>query len=443
MGAVAVDMGASGARIVCGWLEDGKIVIDEVEQITHDVVDRSWDFKRLKNLTKKGVRVARDRFKKGSVGIDSWGVDHGFIDNKGKLIQDPIAYRDATHVEQFKRLAGHRRRLFQLTGIQHQPFNTLYQLAARREETPSLVTDARWMILPDLLGHMLTGETNYELTQASTTQLMGLDDRWCAEAFEIIGWPMPQTQPSMPGRVIAEIEKGVHLSSVASHDTASAVCGLGTLEDGDIFLNIGTWSLLGTILERPLATPEAEDGGWTNERMHDGRVRFLKNIPGLFIINRLHAELEIEGSVGQWLASGDCDFAGRFDYFSESLFNPLSMAESVLDLATLRPKTSEQWAGLALCSLIDATASQPQALAELFGRKYTRIRLAGGGSRSEKVCRMLAKCSGLPVVAGPVEATALGNIAMQLVAMGELSVSDATAALDASYETITYTPGRS
>ena len=171
----------------------------------------------------------------------------------------PICYRDPSHAEMFERLAPYRAELYAETGIQHQPFNTVIQLAARRHENPSIVDRAhRWLLLPDLMGFLLTGEPHYELTEASTTQLMALDDTWSKRAFEIAGWPVPDLAPSHPGTLGGYVGKGIRWSTVGSHDTGSAVCGFGDLLDDEMFLNVGTWSLIGCILDRPNASTSSD-----------------------------------------------------------------------------------------------------------------------------------------------------------------------------------------
>jgi rhamnulokinase len=434
-------MGASSARFAAGWLEGGRIRYEVVEQLTHEPTDGKWDYPTLLGLCRRAVSYAQENFDKATVGVDTWGVDHGFLDGNGKLVQDPVCYRDPSHVRAYDDMVGHRKRLWELTGIQHQPFNTIYQLAARSMEHGEWPASLRWQLLPDLFGHELTKRLHYEYTQCSTTQLMGLDGKWCDEAFELAGWPTPLQQPKMPGHIVGQIVPGVELASVASHDTASAVCGLGTMEPDDVFLNIGTWTLLGTVIDKPLASHTAEDGGWTNERTHDGRVRFLKNIPGFYIINRLFDEVGTGESVASWLDGADHSFDGHFDYFHRDFYNPERMSTAVIERATKTPTRSEHWSAMALRSLVDATVGQPSDLGELVGRQFTRVRVAGGGSRCNGLCQALADGTGLEVVAGPDEATVLGNLGMQFVAAGEVALPELAELIDASTETRTFEPG--
>lgn len=424
-GAVAVDFGATSGRYAAGWLEGGQIRFEVIEQAPNNPEERGgrlfWNLDSILGLARRAADYAQKHFDTATVGIDTWGVDHGFLDKEGRLLQAPVCYRDPSHVAAFEALKPHRHRLYELTGTQHQPFNTICQLVARRTEDPAFpAAVGSWMILPDLLAYLLTGVRNHELTQASTSQLLGLDDRWSEEAFEIAGWPSPAEQPQRPGGLGGVVMDGVRIAHVGSHDTASAVCGFGDLGDEQMFLNVGTWSLAGCVIDKPLATPEAEAAHFTNERTVDGRVRLLKNIPGFYVINRIHEELGVGTTVPEWLAMAE-PVEERIDLVHPDFFNPPSMVEACAGLIPRRPKTDAEWAGLALGSLTFTIAKQPAELARLTSRRLTSLRVGGGGSQSVAFCQSLADESGLTVYAGPAEATVLGNLAMQLLASGQLA----------------------
>lgn len=423
-GAVAVDFGATSGRFAAGWLEDGQIKFEVIEQMPHAAEENAgklfWNLHAIIELTKRAASYAETRFDDPTVGIDTWGVDHGFLDKSGDLVQAPVCYRDPSNVPAFESLKPDRGRLYELTGIQHQPFNTICQLVARRREDPEFPkTVGSWMILPDLIAYLLTGKRNHEITQASTTQLLGLDNLWSEEAFTIAGWPVPDLQPTMPGKLGGAISGGARIAHVGSHDTASAVCGFGQLGEDQMFLNVGTWSLAGCVIEKPLTSPEAEAAQFTNERTVDGKVRFLKNIPGFYVINRLHEELELKGTVPGWLAKAS-SVDERIDLIHPDFYNPASMVETCALMAGRRPNTESEWAGLALASLTHTIAKQPAELERLTGRRFTGLRVGGGGSQSEAFCQSLADESGLTVYAGPAEATVLGNLAMQFLASGQI-----------------------
>jgi len=442
--AVAIDFGASSGRYALGEYRDGRITFEVVEQIAHAPVERQgrleWDLDALLGLCRRAVSLASAKGAK-TVAIDSWGVDHGFLDSKGVPMGPPVCYRDNSHLAAFDLLKPHREELYALTGIQHQPFNTICQLLARRLADPSLPSRAMdWMILPDFLGYLLSGGRNHELTQASTTQLLNLDGRWSERAFALAGWPTPERTASLPGELGGSVADGVWIAHVGSHDTASAVAGFGSLGLDEMFLNVGTWSLGGCVIPTPIATPEAESLNFTNERTVDGQVRFLKNVPGFYVVNRLHEELGISSSVPQWLGSAVSDLAG-VDLLHPDMFNPDSMVETCVALAGRRPASDAEWAGFALASLVRSLAALPEQLLQLTGRKMSSIRVGGGGSQSAALCQALANATGLRVVAGPAEATVLGNLGMQFLASGVFeSFEDMVSAVTRSADVRTFEP---
>ena len=450
--AVAIDLGATSGRYALGELADGQIRFEIIRQVAHEAEERNgrleWQFWKLLELCKEAALYARDQ---GAItiGIDSWGVDHGFIDSNGEPWGEPVCYRDRSHLAAFESLAPHGHRLYELTGIQHQPFNTIYQLIARRTENPDM-RGAEWMILPDLLGfHLTEGYKNHEMTQASTTQLLGLDGRWSEEAFDLAGWPVPERQPAWPGTYGMQVfiderrlvDSYAYLAHVGSHDTASAVAGFGQLAPDQMFLNAGTWSLAGVVIDEPIATREAEAAMFTNERTVDGKIRFLKNIPGFYVVNRLHKELGINGSVSEWLDSAG-DSKQIVDLFHPDFFNPESMVRVCLAQLQEPPTSDREWAAIALNSMATAVASTVAHVETLTNRKIREIRVGGGGSQSAAFCSRLANRTGRTVKAGPAEVTVLGNLAAQFLAGGYFNGwPQAFKAVENSGEIVEYRPG--
>ncbi|MEQ1821906.1 MAG: FGGY-family carbohydrate kinase [Fimbriimonadaceae bacterium] len=422
--AVAVDLGASSARIATGRLEGGRIRFEIVEQVTHEPIhwcgQLTWDMDALMRVARKALRLAQEN--EATLAIDSWGVDVGFLSMGEKLIPSPVCYRDLSHERVFQSLKESRDRIYGLTGIQHQPFNTLYQLVARAQDSADL-RNATWLMMPDLISCLLGAPPNIEQTNASTTQLCGLDGNWCEEIFDLIGWPMPEFRISNPGRVLTEFE-GARIVSCASHDTASAVFGMGTLTDDVAFMSVGTWSLIGCLLDEP----NLADPGFTNERAIDGRVRYLANVPGFYVVNRVHEELGIKVPVPEWLAMARPDPDQTYpNLMDPKFFNPVSMCEALGETHDL-PTTI-------IGALSQTSASQLKRLERNTGRTFSKIRAAGGGSESEVFCQSLANATGIPVESGPKEATVLGNLACQFWAEGKLeSFQLAREAIDRSFD---------
>lgn len=435
---VAVDLGASSARFAVGRVVGGRIVFEVVEQIPHRTLERegreTWDLETLVGLCRRAWDYAATFGGSATLGIDSWGVDHGFIDPLTGHVTPPVAYRDRSHEAMFAAMVASRPRLYALTGIQHQPFNTIYQLAARAKEGRA---PAPWLMMPDLMGYLLTGTLHCEATMASTTQLVDLGGNWCQEAFDLIGWPVPDLPISQPGHVLATVDH-VSLVSVGSHDTASAVFGLGSLGPDQAFLNVGTWSLLGVLIDQPLLASER----FTNERAVDGRVRYLTNIPGFYVANRVFEELGPGAgtSVADWLSTAHPGTSGEtIDLTGPAFFNPPSMRAAISGAKP--PMTPADWATRVLDAMVHTTRQELQNLESILGRRFTSLRVSGGGAKSPIFCQSLANALNIPLIVGPEEATLLGNFAVQLVASGvATSFAEASAIVDRSYDTQRFEP---
>lgn len=429
--AVAIDLGATSARYAAGWIEDGRIRYEVIEQIAHEPVEWNgqsfWDMDALMRLCKRALRLAQEH--DSTIGIDSWAVDHGFLNVSEKLLMAPVCYRDLSHQRVFKQFAEERPGLYAETGIQHQPFNTIYQLYARAQEAPEL-KEAIWLLMPDLIGCLLGAAPHVEMTNASTTQLVDTKGDWSSKAFEMIDWPVPTLPISKPGQVLIDIETS-RLVAVGSHDTASAVFGMGPIADDQAYMSVGTWSLLGCLLDEP----NLSDPNFTNERAVDGRIRYLANVPGFYVINRLHDELGIADSVPDWLRQVEAvDPKEGVDLMDQRFFNPATMVEEL-------GVDESNAARIALASLVRTSATQIERLEKNVERTFTSIRVSGGGSESEVFCQALANASGKRVLAGPKEATLLGNFAVQFFADGRVdSLAAANRLAGDSFELRAYDP---
>ena len=443
-GAIAVDLGATSGRFAGGWIEEGRIHFEVLWQKSHQATERAgrleWDLSAMLELVNAAAQYAQTAFASSTLGIDAWGVDHGFIDRDGSILGNPVCYRDLSHAKAFESLAPFREELFAHTGIQHQPFNTICQLVARATEDPTLPSRARFLILPDLIAYALTGEISHELTQASTTQLMGLDCKWSRRAFEIARWPLPEGQPMKPGFFGGKIIDNVRLVKVASHDTGSALVGFGRQATDQMYVNVGTWSLAMFRRNEPIVGRDAELANFTNERSADGSVRLLKNIPGFYVLNRLHEELGVAQPMSDWIAASE-NTGEVIDLFDDEFFNPSSMVATCIAKLGRIPRSDREWAGLALNSLASAIARQPAAAQALGVEPVRKIRIGGGGSQSAVLCQAITNASGLPVIAGPAEATVVGNLAMQFLASGAIETQEEMANLiEASLDLVEYQP---
>lgn len=428
--AVAVDLGASSIRSAAARLDRGRIHLEPIAQTTHEPRERNgkleWDFDLLHSFAQEASRTAASL--DATLGIDGWGVDIGFLTQDRRLAGPPVAYRDISHQRAFERLAAHRGELYRLTGVQHQPFNTIYQLAARRAEGEPL---RDWLLIPDLLGFLLTGVDVCEASNASTTQLVGLDGNWCPQTFARVGWPVPQRKPEPPGRIVGRCGSGAPLALVATHDTASAVAGLGRLQSGDAFLNVGSWALLGTLVDTPIVTGLGEEHAFTNERAHDGRIRLLTNVPGMYVFHRLHQEVGDGLDFADWIEKAT-DWPPAVDLMGTRFFNPRRMSDAIAE-GLEPPCDARGWAGLALASWTQTVATQIAVVEKLTKRPVTRIRISGGASKARRLMSMLADRLGRRVEHGVAEATLLGNAAVQFVAQGALPDWEAMAdAVEAS-----------
>jgi rhamnulokinase len=445
----AVDLGAGSGRVFMGQVRPESVRLEEVHRFHYAprISDGHlrWDISALFEGIRAGLRDATRRARAAgmtlaSVGVDSWGVDYGLLDRDGNLIEEPIAYRDDRTVgmmeEVFARLA--REEIFATTGIQFLALNTLYQLAAHsREGLPARAV--RLLLIPDLCHHMLCGSLTSERTNASTTQLLDVrTGKWDEALAKAAGIPLSLLPDLVDagsdlGTVRGELGSDLDLGSVrviapATHDTASAIVGT-PLEPGWAYISSGTWSLVGLELDEPLTHDDVLRANFTNERGVNGTLRFLTNVMGLWILESCRREWRMDSpehlatlleGVGSRRGETRVVFpdAPRF-------FNPRSMsAELRAALAEAGHPPVDDPIGLTkviLDSLAARYASVVDTLEALTGRKIPGIHIVGGGSQNGYLNQATANAACRPVVAGPVEATALGNLLVQSLASGMIS----------------------
>jgi rhamnulokinase len=428
----AVDFGASSGRVILAHFQPSRLELEEVHRFPNDPVSITdglhWDVLRLHHELVRGLGISVQKASLASIGIDSWAVDFGLLDAGGLLLGNPYHYRDgrnAAGVERVHGLVGPKE-LYSRTGIQFLPFNTLYQLDAGRPAGTHTV-----LLIPDLFGYWLTGQIAAEVTNASTTGLLDARSRqWDSELMDRLELPralFPELRepgsllgPLSPS-IAAEVGAETPVVQVASHDTASAVVAMPSIDDGAAYISCGTWALVGLELESPVLTEESRVANFTNEAGADGRVRYLRNVMGLWLLQEsLRAwGLERPASLDSLLVEAAALPAGGpvFDPDDPLLFPPGNMPARIAEMCrrgdVAAPSTSAQVVRSILDSLAAAFARALRKAAELSGRDVRTIHLLGGGSRNELLCQLTADACELPVVAGPAEATAIGNALLQ------------------------------
>jgi len=469
---VAIDLGAGSGRALLGRVEPEGVLLEEVHRFHYAPRPLEghlrWDFTSLlagvdEGIGKGGAAAAARGAPLASVGVDSWAVDYGLLDGEGRLLEEPIAYRDERTdgvMDQVFALVP-RAEIFARTGIQFLQLNTLYQLFAHaREGLPARA--ARLLLIPDLCHHHLCGSVQSEHTNASTTQFLGArTGRWDDELLARLGLPralLPEVVPAGTalGRLRPEREAALGVSGVtvvapATHDTGSAVAGTPLLP-GWAFLSSGTWSLLGVERASPLLGEEVARANFTNEGGAFGTVRFLKNVMGLWILESCRREWEGAGrradlgSLLEGVAAVD-GFAGLVFPDHPRFFKPSSMVgelrASLRESGQRAPEEPVLLAKVILDSLALRFASVLRTLEGLTGAGVAGVHVAGGGSRNDYLNQATADATGRSVLAGPVEATATGNLLVQAVAAGDIgSLPEAREILARSQQLRRFEPGR-
>jgi len=412
-----------------GTIDGERIALEDAHRFANRVADVDghlrWDFSRLHREVVAGLRSIPEAT---SVGVDTWGVDYGLLDANGELLAEPIAYRDERTSKVIDDVHSLVRpeALYEMTGIQFLPINTVYQLAAE-QRGPRWQRARHAVLLPDLIAYRLTGELRTELTNASTTGLLDARTReWSSTLFDRLAIPrdfFPALQP--PGDVRGTTANGLQVVTVGSHDTASAVVGVPATTDRFAYISSGTWSLVGVELRSPVLTDAARDANFSNELGVDGRTRFLRNIGGLWLLQEcLRAWRRDDISALLDAAAGLPARGPRFDVDDPRFMAPGQMPERIADAAVAgAAMTPVETTRCIVDSLAAAYARTVQQAVDLSGRDVEVIHIVGGGSQNALLCQLTADATGLPVLAGPVEATALGNVLVQARTCGVMSGS--------------------
>lgn len=456
----AIDLGATSGRVMLGVVAEGRIELVPARRFENRLVERdghlSWDLDALWTEIRQGLAdthdltVVRGLAGLASIGVDSWAVDYGFVGPEGtdggERIGEVIAYRDSRTDGVADRVAERvsRQRQFALTGIAQQPFNTLYQLAAD-DRAADLPPGSTLLMVPDLIGHLLTGVRRSESTNASSTGMLGLDGGWNSELLDAAGIDRELLAPLIaPGERLGTVrpELGRELGTgevpvvaIGSHDTASAVLAVPAAPGTSpvAFISSGTWSLIGLELPAAVATEEARLAGFTNEAGVDGTVRFLKNVSGMWLVSESIRQWEEDGAqvdLEDLLAAAAQSPADRFriDPTDEQFLAPGRMADRVstaarrIDGDDPFPRTQAAVVRCILESLAETYRGELHAACRLAQVPLPeRLHVVGGGSRNALLNQLTADALGVEVVAGPMEATALGNVALQSRTLGALS----------------------
>ena len=468
IGLAAVDLGASSGRVISGRVGPGVLQMREVRRFRNGAVTLPdglyWDILGLYQDIIAGLRDAvQDDPDIQGVAVDSWAVDYGLIAADGSLLGNPRHYRDARttgSVIDTVHAAAPADRLYGVNGLQYLPFNTLYQFAADpRIGEPGVQA----LLIPDLLGYWLTGQRVAEDTNASTTGLLDASTgQWNVDLIDTLGLPrglLPRVVPS--GTVVGDLtdqvraQLGLHrpvtVSTVGSHDTASAVVGVPAETPNFAYISCGTWGLVGVELDHPVLTEDSRAANFTNERGVDGSIRYLRNVMGLWLLSETLRTWELEGeksSLTELIAMAADVRAGgpTFDPDEPQFLPPGDMpariAQACRNTGQQPPQTRPEIVRCILDSLAVTFAARVHDAGRLSGQRVDVIHIVGGGSQNTLLCQLIADAAGLPVVAGPVEATALGNLLVQARTHGALSgdLWDLRAQLRAAVTTARYSP---
>lgn len=445
----AVDLGATSGRVMSGRVTPRGIELEEHHRFPNGAVrvggSLHWDVLGIYREVLAGIRKVAETGPLHGIGIDSWAVDYGLLDRDGQLLGNPFSHRDSRTDGVMEKVVDEvgARELYDRTGIQQLPFNTIYQLVAARG-TAALHVAETMLLLPDLLGYWLTGVVGAERTNASTTQLLDArSGEWDVDLARRLGIPA-EVLPALrdPGAVVGRLRPEaadilgvgaeVPVIAVGSHDTASAVVAVPTETPRFAYISSGTWSLVGLELDEPVLTEEARAADFTNEGGVDGTVRFLKNVTGLWVLSeclrswseRRYRDVELQRLLAD--AAAFEPLRTVVDINDPRLLGPSTAADPMpervaalaADLGETVPHSPVAITRCILDSLAVAYRRQVRTAAELAGIDVDVVHVVGGGTRNTTLCQLTADACGVPVLAGPAEAAALGNVLVQARALG-------------------------
>lgn len=462
---LAVDIGASSGRHILGWMEDGKIRLEEIHRFENEMIQQGehlyWDTGYLFREIVLGMKKCREAGRiPVSMSVDTWSVDYVLLDENDEILGGAFAYRDA-------RTEGMDREVYRLipekemyerTGIQKLSFNSIYQLMAVKQQTPELLRKARALLmLPDYFHFLLTGNKMSDYTTATTTQLVSpVTMQWDKELIRRLGYPEEMFLPlQMPGVEVGELRKEIQeevgfnckVALCATHDTASAVMAIPTTEKNAPYISSGTWSLMGLEIPHAICDEASRKGNFSNEGGYEYRFRYLKNIMGLWMIQSVRREQGKKYSYAQLceMAEQCREFPSRVDVNSDCFLAPKSMTETIRRSCEQSgqpvPETPGELATVIYASLADCYAETVRELERNVGCEISSIHIIGGGSNAAYLNQLTANASGKTVWSGPAEATSIGNILAQMIKNGELeNLNAARECVKRSFDIQKFTP---
>ena len=435
---LAIDIGASSGRHILGWMEHGRIQLEEIYRFPNGLVNKNghlcWELDRLFSEIINGLKKCKELNRiPTSVGIDTWGVDFVLLDKNNKMLGDPVAYRDSRtegmDKEVYKIIP--EKELYARNGIQKLIFNTIYQLYAVKKTQPELLEKAEhFLMVPEYLNFLLTGNIKNEYTNSTTTQLVNANTQdWDYELMEKLGIPtkifgeinMPKTSVGpLSDAVAKEVGFNTEVVLPPTHDTASAVLAVPTNDYNAIYLSSGTWSLMGIERLIPDCTENSRRHNFTNEGGYHYRYRYLKNIMGMWMMQCVRKEFRHKYSFTELFTLADIAkyFPSTVDVNDESFLAPKSMIQAVKDYCKKTDQEIPQTEGEILYCIYNSLAKYyakvVKEIEEVTNRCYKRIHIIGGGCQDIFLNRLTAKYTGKDIYVGPIEATAVGNIVSQM-----------------------------
>jgi rhamnulokinase len=462
---LALDFGAESGRAVLAHLQSGILTTEEIHRFPNEPVEYGgslhWDAPRLWLEVRRAL-ARLGELELTSIGVDAWGVDYALLGERGGLLENPYHYRDLRTegiMDEVLARVG-KEEIYSATGIQFMPINTLYQLVAAQRRSPKLLEAAKYLLtIPDLFHYWMTGNAVCEFTNATTTQMVEpLNHTWATGLMQRLELPAhlpaPIVEPgSIVGTLLPEVAGrslgGTTVIAPASHDTGSAVAAISA-RDGTAFLSSGTWSLLGMELDTPVITPDALRMNFTNEGGVGGTTRLLKNVMGLWMLQCCRQSWTAQGHSFDYreligLADREAPFRHLVDPDDETFLRPLDMLRAIDKFCTRTHQPCPEEPGAYVRAVLESLAFKYRMvlrnLEHVSGKPVSEIRIIGGGSKNHLLNQLTADATGRRVLAGPAEATALGNVAIQILATGGASsLREVRAIVDRSFPTEVFDP---